>query len=205
MPNSYRSHAQLLLWPDYQLELLYFHDIKLIIYFPATFIFPPFLFLLFSHPVVVNSLQTHRLQHPRIPCPSPPPGVCPSSCSLHWWWLPSSHLILWHPLLILPSIFSSIKNCTNESSDLIRWPKYWRFSVSPSREYSGLSSLKIDCFDLLAVQETLLELQFKGINLWCSAFFMVQLSQPYVTTGKIIVLTIQTFVSRLLSAFQHTV
>ena len=75
-------------------------------YFPATFIVPPFLLLLlFSHPVVFNSLQIHSLQHPRSPCPSPSPGVFPSSCSLHWWWPPFSHLILWHPLLILHQSF----------------------------------------------------------------------------------------------------
>ena len=158
-------------------------------YFPATFIVPPFLLLLlFSYPVVFNSLQIHSLQHPRSPCPSPSPGVFPSSCSLHWWWPPFSHLILWHPLLILPSIFSSIKNFTNESSVFIRWPRYWCFGISPSREYSGLSSLKIDCFDLLVVQETfrsrLQHHSSQASILWCSAFFMVQLHNHMWPLGR---------------------
>ena len=100
----------------------------------------------------------------------------------------SSHLILWHPLLLLPSIFPSIRNFSNESSVLIRWPEYWSFSFSPSSEYSRLISLKIDRFDLLAVQESFRTLvqhhSSKASILWRSAFFTVWLSQPYVTTGK---------------------
>ena len=106
--------------------------------------------------------------------------------------MPSNHLILCHPLL-LPSIFSSIRVFSNESVLPIRWPKYWSFSlrISPSYEYSGLISFKIDWFDLLAVQGTLKSLlqhhSSKASILWCSGFFMVQLSHPYMTNGKTIV------------------
>ena len=103
-----------------------------------------------------------------------------------------------HPLLLLPSIFPSIRVFSNESMLCIRWPKYWSFSISPSSEYSGLISFKIDWFDLLAVQGTLKNLlqhrSSKASILQCSAFFMVQLSHPFMTTGKTIALTIQIFV-----------
>ena len=118
---------------------------------------------------------------------------------------PSNHLILCHPLLLPPSIFPSIRVFSNESALCIRWPKYWSFSfsISPSNEYSGLISFRIDWFDLLAVQQTLKCLlqhhNLKASILWCSAFFMVQLSHPYMTTGKIIAWTIQTFVSKVMS------
>ena len=121
----------------------------------------------------------------------------------------SSHLIPWCLLLLLPSIVPSTRDFSNELSVHIRWPKYWSFSFSssPSNEHSGLISFKIDWFDSLAIQGTLRSfLQHHGSKasiLWCSAFFMVQLSLPNVTTGKTIVLTIQTFVGRV-SAFQHT-
>ena len=117
----------------------------------------------------------------------------------------SDHLILCHPLLLLPSIFPSIRVFSNESALHIRWPKYWSFSfsISPSNEYSGLISFRIDCLDLLAVQGTLKSLlqhhSSKASILWCSAFFMVQLSHPYMTTGKTIALTICTFVSKVIS------
>jgi len=119
--------------------------------------------------------------------------------------MPSNHLILCHPLLFLPSIFSSIRVFSNESILLIRWPKYWSFSfsISPSNEYSGLISFGINWFDLLAVQGTLKSLlQHPGSKssiLQCSAFFMVQLSHPYMATGKTIALTTQTFVSKVMS------
>ena len=117
--------------------------------------------------------------------------------------MPSDHLILCRPLL-LPSIFPSIWVFSNESALLIRWPKDWNFSfsISPSNEYSGLSSFKIDWLDLLAVQETLKSLQHhssKASILQCSAFFIVQLSHPYMTTGKTVALTRQTFVSKVIS------
>ena len=102
--------------------------------------------------------------------------------------MPFSHLILCCPLLLLPSIFSSIRVFSNESVLCIRWPKYWSFSISPSNEYSGLISFRIVWFDLLAVQRTLKSLfqhhSSKASVLQHSAFFMIQLSHPYVTTGK---------------------
>ena len=117
--------------------------------------------------------------------------------------MPSSHLIFWCPLL-LPSIFPSIRKDdtfpSNESTLHIRWPKYWSFSFSPSSEYSGLISFKIDWFDLLAVQGSLLQYHnLKASIFWHSAFFTVQLSQSYVTTGKTTVMTLQAFVNREMS------
>ena len=119
--------------------------------------------------------------------------------------MPSNHLILCRPLLLLLSIFPSIRVFSNDSVLHIRWPKYWSFSfsISPSNEYSGLISFKIDWLDLLAVQETLESLfqhhSSKASILQCSAFFMVQLSHPYMTTGRTIILTIWTFVSKVTS------
>jgi len=119
--------------------------------------------------------------------------------------MPSNHLILCCPLLLLPSIFPSIRVFFSESALYIRWPKYWSFSfsISPSSDYSGFISFRIDWFDLLAVQGTLKSLlqhhSVKASILQCSAFFMVQLSHPYMTTGKIIALTIWTFISKMMS------
>ena len=119
--------------------------------------------------------------------------------------MPSNHLILCHPLLLLPSIFPSIRVFSNEWALCIRWPKYWsfNFSISPSKEYSGLISFRMDWFDLLAVQQTLKSLlqhhSSKASILRHLAFFMVQLSHPYMTTGKTIALTRQTFVGKVLS------
>ena len=119
--------------------------------------------------------------------------------------MPSNHLILCHPLLLLPSIFPSIRVFSNESVLPIRWPKYWNssFSISPFNEYSGLISFKIDWLYLFAVQGTLKRLlqchSSKASILQCSAFFSVQLSHPYMTTGKTIALTIQTFVSKVMA------
>ena len=121
--------------------------------------------------------------------------------------MPSSHLILQHPLLLLPLIFPRIRYFSNESVR-IRQPKYWGFSTSPSSEYSGLISLKIDWFDPLLVQGTfrspLQHHSLKAVILWLSAFFLVQLSQLHVTTGKTIALTIRTFVSRLMCLLFNT-
>ena len=109
--------------------------------------------------------------------------------------MPSNHLILCRPLLLLPSIFPSIRVFQNESLLLMRWPKFWSFSfsISPSNKYSALISFRIDWLDLLAVQGTLKSLlqhlSLKASILWCSAFFIVQLSHPYMTTGKTIVMT----------------
>ena len=104
----------------------------------------------------------------------------------------SNHLILCCPLLLLPSIFTSIRVFSNKSALHTRWPKYWRFSISPSNEYSELVSFRIHWFDLLAVQETLKSLlqhnNLKASGLWCSTFFLVQLSHLYMTTGKTIAL-----------------
>ena len=114
--------------------------------------------------------------------------------------MPSSHLILCHPLLLTPSIFPSITVFSNESVLHIRWPKYWSFSfiISPSNEYSGLISFRIDWLDLLAVQGTLKSLlqhhSSKSSILQCSSFFIVQLSRPYMTTGKTIALTRWTYI-----------
>ena len=117
--------------------------------------------------------------------------------------MPSNLLILCHPLPFPPSVFPSIRVFSNESALHIRWPKYWSFSISPSNEYLGLISFRINRFDLLAVQGTLKSLlqhhSSKASILWLSAFFMVQLSHPYMTTGKTIALTRQTFVSKVMS------
>ena len=119
--------------------------------------------------------------------------------------MPSNHLILCRPLLLLPSIFPSIRVSSNESVLHIRRPKYWHFSfsISPSKEYSGLISFRMDWLDLLAVQETLKSLlqhhSSKISILWLSAFFTVQLSHPYMTTGKTIALTRWTFVGKVMS------
>ena len=119
--------------------------------------------------------------------------------------MPSNHLILCHPLLLLPSIFPSIRVFSNESALCIRWPKYWsfHFSISPSKEHPGLISFRMDWLDLLAVQGTLKSLlqhhNSKASILWRSAFFLIQLSHPYMTTGKTIALTRQTFVDKVMS------
>ena len=158
----------------------------------------------FSHSVVSDSLRPHELQHARPPCPSPTPQsslrlTCIESV------MPSSHLILYRPLFFLPSIFPSIGVFSNESALRIRWPKYWSFSfnISHSNEYPGLMSFRMDWLDLLAVQGALKSLlqhhSSKALILWCSAFFIVQLSHPYVTAGKTIALTRWTFVGKVMS------
>src|SRR5574342_188535 len=119
--------------------------------------------------------------------------------------MPSNHFILCHPLLFLPSILPNIRVFSNESVLHITWPKYWSFSfnISPSNEHSGQISFRIDWLDLLAVQGTLKSLlqhcNSKALILRCSAFFTVQLSHPYMTTGKTIALTRQTFVGKVMS------
>ena len=119
--------------------------------------------------------------------------------------MPSNHLILCLPLLLLPSIFPSIRVFSNESGLCIRWPKYWSFSfnISPTNEHPGLISFRIDWLDLLAVQGTLKSLlqhhSSKASILRCSAFFIIQLSHPYMTTGKTIALTWPTFVDKVMS------
>ena len=124
--------------------------------------------------------------------------------------MPSNHLILCCPLLLLPSIFPSIRVFSNELALYIRWPKYWScsFTISPSNEYSGLISFRMDWFDIFDVQETLESFlqhrSSKASILWCSAFFTVQLSHPYMTNGKITALTIQIFVGKVMSLLFNT-
>ena len=119
--------------------------------------------------------------------------------------MPSNHLMLCHSPLLLPSIFPSIRVFSSESALCIRWPKYWSFSfsISPSNEHPGLISFRMDWLDVLAAQGTLKSLlhhySSKASILWCSAFFTVQLSHPYMTTGKTIALTRQTFVDKVMS------
>ena len=156
----------------------------------------------FSGSVMSNSLRPHELQHTRPPCSSPSLGACPNSYPLSQWCHPN--IIFCHPLLFLLSIFPNIRVFSNESVLPIRWPKYWNFSfsISPSNEYSELISFRIDWFDL-AVQETLKSLlqhhSSKASIHQCSAFAIVQLSHPYVTTGKTIGLTRWTFVGKVMS------
>ena len=150
-------------------------------------------------------MQPHGLKHARLPCPSLSSRVF-SIMPIDLVML-SNHFIICCALLLLPSIFPSIRVFSNESAPHIRWPKYWNFSlsISLSNEYSRLISFRIDWFDLLVVQGTLKSLlqhhNSKASVLWRSAFFMVQLSHPYMNTGKTIGLTIQTFVNRQPSLF----
>ena len=129
---------------------------------------------------------------------------------IHRTMMPSSHLILCHPLLLLPPIPPSIRVFSNQSTLHMRWPKYWSFSfsISPSNEHPGLISFRMDWLDLFAVQGTLKSLfqhhSSKASILWHSAFFRVQLSHPYMTTGKTIALTRWTFVGNV-SAFQYAI
>ena len=157
----------------------------------------------FSHSVVSNSLRLHGLQHARLPCPLPTPRACSNSSIASV--ILSNHLILCHPLLLLLSIFPSIRVFSKESVLHIRWPKYWSFSfsISPSNEYSVLISFRMDWLGLLAVQGILKSLlqhhRSKASILRCSAFLIVQLSHPYMTTGKTIALTRWTFVCKVMS------
>ena len=156
----------------------------------------------FSHSVVSDSLRPQGLQHARPPCPSPTRRIC-SFMSIELV-MPSNHLILCHPFLLLSSVFPSIRVFSNESALPIRWPEYWsfNFSIGHSNDYSGLISFWMDWFDIFAVQGISSLLQHhssKKSILWCSAFFMVQLSHPYMTRGKSIALTRWIFVSKVTS------
>ena len=157
----------------------------------------------FSCSVMSNSLRPCEPQHARLPCPSPTPGVHLNPCPLSQ---PSNHLILCHPLLLSPSILPSIKVFSNESALHIRWPEYWSFSfnISPSNEHPGLISFRMDWLDLLAVQGTVKSFlqhhSSKPSVLQHSAFFTVQLSLPYMTTGKTTALTRWTFVDKVMSS-----
>ena len=152
--------------------------------------------VVFNPSVVSNSLWPHGLQQASLPCPSPSPRACSNSCPLSQW----CHLILCCPLLLL---LHGIRVFPNGLALRIRWPKCWSFSISPSNEYSGLISFRIDWFDLLTVQGTLKGLlqyhSSKASILPHKAFFMVQLSHPYMTTGKNIALTRQTFFGKIMS------
>ena len=151
-----------------------------------------------------DSLRPHGLPHARPPCPSPAPGVYSNSVCIELV-MPSNHLILCRPLLFLPSIFSSIRVFSNDSVLHISWLKYcsFSFSINSSNEYSGLIFFRMDWLNLLAVQGTLKSLlqyhNTKASILWCSAFFIVQLSHPCMTTGKTRALTRWTFVDKVMS------
>ena len=158
----------------------------------------------FSHSVVSDSLRPHESQHDRPPCPSPTPGAHLRLMSIESV-IPSSHLILCRPLLLLPPIPPSIRVFSNESTLPMRWPKYWSFSFSiiSSKEHPGLISFRMDWLNLLVVQGTLRSLpqhhSSKASIFQRSAFFTVQLSHPYMTTGKTIALTRQTLVGKVMS------
>ena len=156
----------------------------------------------FNHSVVTNFLQPPGLQHTRLPFPSPTPELTQTrSINLV---MPSNHLILCHPLLLLASIFPSIRVFSSESAFHIRWPEYWSFSfnISPSTEHSGLISFRVDWLDLLAVQGTPKSLlqhhTSKALILWHSTFFIVLLAHPCMTTGKTIALTRKTFLGKVM-------
>ena len=157
-----------------------------------------------SRSVVSDSSRPHESQHARPPCPSPTPRVHSDLTSIESV-MPSSHLILCRPLLLLPPIPPSIRVFSSELTLRMRWPKYWSFSFSiiPSKEIPGLISIRMDWLDLLAVQGTLRSLlqhhSSKASILRRSAFFTIQLSHPYMTTGKTIALTRRTFVGKVKS------
>ena len=167
------------------------------------FLLLPFSSVQFSRSVVSDSLRPHESQHARPPCPSATPGVHSNSRPSSRWCHPAISSPV--ALLLLPPIPLSIKVFSNESTLHTRWPKYWSFSfnISPSNEHPGLISFRMDWLDLLAVQGTLKSLlqhhSSKASILRRSAFFMVQLSHPYVTTGKTIALTRRTFVGKVIS------
>ena len=150
-----------------------------------------------------NPLWPHGLHHARLPYSSPSPGVCSDSCPLSWW----CPLILCHSLLLLPSIFPSIRLFSNESALCIRWPKYWHFSISPSNEYSVLISFRIDWFDFLAVQGTLKSLpqhHIKSINSFALRFLYDPTFTSIYDYWKSIALTICTFDGKVMSLLLNT-
>ena len=168
----------------------------------VTWLMPPD--LQFSCSVMSDILRPHESQQGRPPYPSPTPGVHSNSTSIESV-MPPSHLILCRPLLLLPPIPPNIRVFSNEATLRMRWPKYWSFSfsISPSNEHPGLISFRMDWLDLLVVQGTLKSLlqhhSSKASILQCSAFFTVQLSHPYMTTGKTIALTRWTAVGKVMS------
>ena len=147
-----------------------------------------------------DTLRPHGLQHARPPCPSPAPGDYSNSCPLSRW----SHPTVSSSVIPFSSCLQSFSASGSFPVLHIRWPKYWSFSlsISPSNEYLGLTSFRMDWLDLPAVQETLQSLQHhssKASVLWCLSFFIVQLSHPYMTTGKTTALTRGAFVSKVMS------
>ena len=152
-----------------------------------------------------NSLQSHGLQHARPPCPSTTQLMSSLKLMSIESVMPSNHLIFYRPLLLLPSIFPSIRLFSNELALHIRWPNYWSFSFSNSHsnEYSGLISFSMDWLDLFDVEGTLKSLlqhhSSKTLVFWCSAFFIVQLSHPHTTTGKTIAFARWIFVGKGMS------
>ena len=167
--------------------------------------------------VAVQFSSVQSLSHVRL-FATPWIAACQASLSITNSWsllklmsielvMPSNHLILCHPLLLPPSIFPSVRVFSNESVLRIRWPKYWSFSISPSSKHSGLISFRMNWMDLLAVQGTLKSLpqyhSSKASIIWHSAFFIVQLSHPYMTTGKTTALTRWTFVDKVMSLLFH--
>ena len=158
----------------------------------------------FSGSVVSDSLQPHEPQRARPPCPSPTPGVHPNPCPLSWWYHPTISSSVVHFSSCLQS-FAASGSFQMKPVIHTRWPKYWScgFNISPSNEHSGLISFTMDWLDLLAVQGTLKSLlqhhSSKASILQNSAFFIVQLSHPHMTTGKTIALTRWTFVDKVIS------
>ena len=149
-----------------------------------------------------NSLRLYGLQHAKLPCLSLSPRVCSDSCSLSQWCHQTISFSV-TPFSSRPQSSVAIRVFSKESALPIRWSKYWSFSISPSSEYSGLLSFKIDWFDLFAVQRTLKSIlqphSLKASVLQCSTFFMVQLSHLYMTSGRTTALTIWTFVDKMMS------
>ena len=163
--------------------------------------------MFFSCSVMSDSLRPHRLQHARLPCP-PSPKVYSNSCPLSRW----CHPTILSSIVLFSSCLQSFpaSGCFLEMTLCIRWPKYWSisFSISPSNEYSGLISFRIYWFDLLAVQRTLqslLQHHSSKTILQHSAFFMVQLLHPYLTTEKTIHLAVDLCLQSIVSAFSHTI
>ena len=144
----------------------------------------------FSHSVMSDSLWPHGLQHTRLPCLSPTPGAWSNSCPLSWW----SNPTISFSVIPFSSYLQSFPSIMIFSNEKIRWPKYWSFSfnISPSNEHPGLISFRMDWLNLLAIQGILKSLLQRGSSkasiLWHSIFFIVQLSHPYMTTGKTIAL-----------------
>ena len=187
--NSFLFGLSLISWEIATLHLLFFSEVSV-----------QFSSVAQSCP----TLQPHESQHARPPCPSPSPGIHSDSTSIESV-MPSSNLILGRPLLLLPTIPPSIRGFSNESTLHMKWPEYWSFTfrIIPSKEIPGLISFRMDWLDRLAVQGTFKSLlQHHSSNasiLRHSAYFTVQLSHPYMTTGKTIALTRWTLVSKVMS------